>query len=157
KKRSFMLTVQYRMHEDIMSFPSRYFYGDRLSAHESVRNHTLPASTQPVEFIDTAGCGFEEIQDPETLSRSNPEEAHLVIRVVEDLINEIGTERWTESGFTMAVITPYRSQVDELKKLEEASSVVESVRKKISIDTVDAFQGQERDIIVISFVRSNNN
>ncbi len=157
KKRSFMLTVQYRMHEDIMSFPSRYFYGNNLSAHESVRNHTLPVSTQPMEFIDTAGCGFEEIQDPETLSRSNPEEAHLVIRVVEDLINEIEIERWTESGFTMAVITPYRSQVDELKKLEEASSVIEPIRKKISIDTVDAFQGQERDIIVISFVRSNNN
>ncbi len=157
KKRSFMLTVQYRMHEDIMSFPSRYFYGNNLSAHESVRNHTLPVSTQPMEFIDTAGCGFEEIQDPETLSRSNPEEAHLVIRVVEDLINEIEIERWTESGFTMAVITPYRSQVDELKKLEEASPVIEPIRKKISIDTVDAFQGQERDIIVISFVRSNNN
>ncbi len=155
-KRSFMLTVQYRMHEDIMAFPSRYFYENRLSAHESVRSHTLPVSTQPVEFIDTAGCGFEEIQDPETLSRYNPEEAQLVIRVVEDLINEIGLGQWSQSGFSMAIITPYRSQVDELKKLEEASSVIEPIRKKISIDTVDAFQGQERDIIVISFVRSNN-
>ncbi len=155
--RSFMLTVQYRMHEDIMTFPSLYFYNNKLSAHESVRRHTLPVSIQPVEFIDTAGCGFEEIQDPETLSRYNPEEAQLVIRVVEDLINEINIDQWADAAFTMAVITPYRSQVDELKKLADASAVFEPIRKKISIDTVDAFQGQERDIIVISFVRSNNN
>lgn len=155
-QRSTMLEVQYRMHEAIMTFSSRYFYNNRLIAHESVRNALLNPHQAPVEFVDTAGCGFGETQDPETLSRFNEEEAHLLVRLAEKLIEEIGPDQWLQEGSTMGIITPYRSQVDLLHKLAEQSTVLEPLHKLITINTVDAFQGQERDVIAISFVRSND-
>src|SRR5690606_35075858 len=93
--------------------------------------------------------------DPETLSRMNQEEAALVIRQVEALVLDIGVRAWEEEKLTLGVITPYRAQVDHLQRLAEASSILAPVFSFISINTVDAFQGQERDAIVISFVRSN--
>lgn len=154
--RSTMLEVQYRMNEAIMAFSSRYFYKNRLIAHESVRTALLNPHQPPIEFVDTAGCGFGETQDPETLSRFNEEEAHLLVRLAEKLIEEIGPEQWLQAGITMGIITPYRSQVDLLHKLAEQSPVLEPLHKLITINTVDAFQGQERDVIAISFVRSND-
>jgi ATP-dependent RNA/DNA helicase IGHMBP2 len=153
---SSMLQVQYRMHEDIMKFPSRYFYKNELIAHESVRKELLRPNQPPVEFIDTAGGGHTEAQDPETLSRFNEEEAQLLIRQVEALIEEVGLEEWLQQRITMAIITPYRAQVDYLHKLAEASAILEPLHSLVSINTVDAFQGQERDVIAISFVRSND-
>ncbi len=150
-----MLEVQYRMHEAIMTFSSNYFYKGKLVAHESVRTAKLAHET-PVEFIDTAGCGYTESQDPETLSRYNEREAHLLIRRVEQLIEQIGLEQSLQDGITMGIITPYRSQVDLLHKLAEQSSLIEPLHKLVTINTVDAFQGQERDVIAISFVRSND-
>ncbi len=150
-----MLTVQYRMHEAIMKFSSSYFYKDELIAHESVKVELLRANQSPVEFIDTAGCGYAEKQDPESLSRFNAEEAALVIQQTEKLVEEIGAEEWQQQNITMGIITPYRAQVDYLHKLAEASPVLEQLHKLITINTVDAFQGQERDVIAISFVRSN--
>jgi ATP-dependent RNA/DNA helicase IGHMBP2 len=151
-----LLQIQYRMHEAIMKFPSRWFYADRLIAHPSVKTRLLNPHQQPVEFIDTAGCGFTEKQDPETLSRYNEEEAALVIREVEKLVEDFGVEVWNEQQITLGIITPYRAQVDYLNKLVAASSIMEPLGKLITIHTVDAFQGQERDAIVISFVRSND-
>lgn len=153
---SSMLQVQYRMHEEIMRFPSKYFYKSELIAHDSVKHHLLRPNQSPVDFIDTAGCGFTEMQDPETLSRYNEEEAHLLIRQVERLIAEVSAEHWQAEQFTVGIITPYRAQVDHLNKLAEASHLLTSLKKMISVNTVDAFQGQERDVIAISFVRSNN-
>jgi ATP-dependent RNA/DNA helicase IGHMBP2 len=152
---SSMLKVQYRMHEKIMEFSSRYFYEGKLIAHDSVRTRLLRENQPPVEFIDTAGCGFSESQDPETLSRCNDEEAQLLIRVVESLVEEIGAETWVNEQISMAIITPYRAQVDHLQKLGDSSEKLQLVRGSIAINTVDAFQGQERDVIAISFVRSN--
>lgn len=151
-----MLQVQYRMHEKIMEFSSRYFYDDQLIAHESVRTRLLRPDHLPVLFIDTAGCGYNEKQDPETLSRLNPEEAELLIRQAEALVEDIGTNTWLDEQITMGIITPYSAQVDQLHKLAEASSVLEPLYRYITINTVDAFQGQERDVIVIGFVRSND-
>jgi ATP-dependent RNA/DNA helicase IGHMBP2 len=151
-----MLQVQYRMHESIMRFSSDYFYEGKLIAHESVRSELLRPNQPPVEFIDTAGCGYTETQDPETLSRLNEEEAQLLIRLVESLIEEIGTNAWLGEQITMGIITPYRAQVDYLQKLAASSSILEPLNALISINTVDAFQGQEREVIAISFVRSND-
>jgi ATP-dependent RNA/DNA helicase IGHMBP2 len=152
---SSMLQVQYRMHEDIMKFSSNYFYNDELVAHESVRAELLRPNQPPIEFIDTAGAGYTEEQDPETLSRLNKEEASLLIRLVEKLIEEIGLEEWLSQNITMGIITPYRAQVDYLHHLAESSPLLEPLHKLVTINTVDAFQGQERDVIAISFVRSN--
>ncbi|HEX5171307.1 MAG TPA: AAA domain-containing protein [Cyclobacteriaceae bacterium] len=152
-KAASMLQVQYRMHEEIMRFSSKYFYHDELIAHDSVKNWLIAKNDLPVEFIDTAGCGFHEAQDPETLSRLNPEEAQLLIRQIEKLKEKISD---SHDHVNIGVITPYRAQVDYLKKRFESSSILESMLSHITIDTVDAFQGQERDIIAISLVRSND-
>lgn len=147
-----MLQIQYRMNENIMQFSSDYFYDGGLIADESVKHHTID-SLSPIDFIDTAGCGYNETQDPETLSRYNEEEAQVLIRQLEKLIQDVGVEGWS---FTMGVITPYSAQVERLTKLAEGSEVLSAIRSFITINTVDAFQGQERDIIAISFVRSND-
>lgn len=152
-----MLEVQYRMHEKIMEFSSKYFYEDKLIAHESVRHHLLRPHLPPVTFIDTAGCGYNEKQDPETLSRMNAEEAALLIQQAEALAEDIGVNAWVDEQITMGIITPYSAQVDQLHKLAEASPILEPLYRYITINTVDAFQGQERDVIIISFVRSNDN
>ena len=151
-----MLEVQYRMHEAIMRFSADYFYGGKLVAHESVKSSLLRPHQPPVDFVDTAGCSYNEAQDPETLSRFNEQEAHLLIRLVERLIEDIGPETWLADGITMGIITPYRAQVDLLHKLAEHSAYLEPLHKLVTINTVDAFQGQERDVIAISFVRSND-
>lgn len=151
-----MLQIQYRMHQKIMEFSSRYFYQDKLVAHESVKSRLLRPHLSPVTFIDTAGCGFQEKQDPETLSRMNEEEAALLMRRVEALIEEIGVSAWLDEQITLGIITPYRAQVDQLHKLADASPILEPISRYVAINTVDAFQGQERDVIVISFVRSND-
>lgn len=147
-----MLQVQYRMHEDIMQFSSKYFYQDELIAHESVGTKTLMKDALPIEFIDTAGCGYAEAQDEETLSRYNHEEGQLLITQLEKLVSETGLENWK---YTLGIITPYSAQVDRLVKLAEASETLSTIRSFININTVDAFQGQERDVIAISLVRSN--
>ncbi len=147
-----MLQTQYRMHEDIMRFSANYFYRNELIAHESVRTTLLEPGISPVDFIDTAGCGFTEAQDPETLSRFNDEEARLLIRQVEKLILHFGVENW---NFSIGIITPYSAQVERLIKLAEASDELSTLASFITINTVDAFQGQERDFIAISLVRSN--
>ena len=151
-----LLQIQYRMHQKIMEFSSKYFYENKLIAHESVKSRLLRADHQPVEYIDTAGCGYSEEQDPETLSRHNPEEAALVIRQAEALVEDIGAQAWADERITMGIITPYSAQVDQLRKLAEASPILEPLFRSVTINTVDAFQGQERDVILISFVRSND-
>ena len=151
-----MLQIQYRMHEDIMAFSSKYFYDGKLIADDSVRAELLLANQPPVEFIDTAGAGYSEQQDPETLSRYNTDEAQLLVKRIEDLIGEMGIEDWMDRKLTLGIITPYRAQVDHLKTLVEGSGVLEPIVKQITINTVDAFQGQERDVIAITFVRSNS-
>ncbi len=150
-----MLQGQYRMHQAIMEFPSRYFYDDKLIAHDSVKHELLRPHEQAIEFIDTAGSGNTEKQDPETLSRFNHGEAELLIHQAEKLVESIGASAWLEEQITMGIISPYSAQVDRLQHLAENSPILEPLHSLVSINTVDAFQGQERDVIAISFVRSN--
>ena len=85
----------------------------------------------------------------------NTEEASLLILQVEALAEDIGVSAWLDEQISLGIITPYSAQVDQLHKLAEGSAVLEPLHRLITINTVDAFQGQERDVIVISFVRSN--
>ncbi len=136
-----LLTVQYRMHADIMAFPSAEFYGGELVAHESVAAHTLPGEP-PVTFIDTAGAGYDEQPEEDTASRLNPKEAALAAKYVRQL---------TDSGVSPAdigVIAPYSGQVRRLRELLADLPGLE-------IDSVDAFQGREKEAIVLSLTRSN--
>lgn len=144
------LTVQYRMHQAIMEFSSNEFYEDSLQADDAVRTHLLsdlpgvaaqPLTETPVEFIDTAGAGYEEEIEPDGQSRRNPHEALLVGRKVEALL---------AAGVApgeIAVITPYAAQVRQLRESLEPLGV--------EADTVDGFQGREKEAVVISLVRSN--
>ena len=161
-----MLTVQYRMHEQIMAFSSEQFYSGQLEAHLSVRYAGLEAYDEsftpdlPVEFIDTAGLGFSEITIPESRSTANPEEADLLLsRLVELLEPYDPAER--EQGplmpLTIGVIAPYRAQINYLKDAIEENAQLNGLlqQRMLSVGTVDSFQGQERDIIAISLTRSN--
>lgn len=147
-----MLQTQYRMNENIMQFSSDYFYHGGLIADDSVKDHLINNLTA-IDFIDTAGCGYNETQDPETLSRFNEEEAQVLIRQLEKIVREIGVEQW---NFSLGIITPYSAQVERIVKLAESSEILSAIQSWLTINTVDAFQGQERDMIAISFVRSND-
>lgn len=159
---SVLLETQYRMHENIMTFSNREFYDNRLQADLTVKNSLLSFDEhddlliRPLEFIDTAGCGFSEVQNPETLSLSNPEEAALLLKHLDRVIEQYDSHK-TSEPLRIGIIAPYKQQT-ELLTLELAQQpYFEGSRHHFSVRTVDGFQGQERDIICISLVRSNDN
>ncbi len=147
-----LLTVQHRMHAAIMGFSNAEFYGGELVAHESVASHRLcdlpgvtadPLTELPVQFIDTAGASYDEELEEDTGSRRNVQEAALAVKKVRALL-ALGV-----TPAQIGVITPYRAQVRLLR--ERLADVV-----GLEIDSVDGFQGREKEAIVVSFVRSNN-
>ena len=154
---SVMLQRQYRMHHHIMAYSSQRFYENRLEADESVGYHRLSQDIEPLEFVDTAGCSFEEKKNPETLSTLNPEEATLVLKHLAILLNQLEEQNPSifDQGFTAGIIAPYKAQVQELRNQMSSSPMLSSYAPYISINTVDGFQGQERDLIYISLTRSN--
>lgn len=152
-----MLQTQYRMHQKIMDFSGHYFYKGELKADASVKDRLLTPDLPPITFIDTAGCGYMEKVDSETLSTYNEEEAQLLLKHLSELVEQVGAERIRQDKLMIGVIAPYRAQTKTLRELFESFEVLKEVREHITIDTVDAFQGRERDIIYISLVRSNTN
>lgn len=148
-----MLEEQYRMHNTIMGYSAKVFYDDKLRAHHSVATHVLHDGDSPLVFVDTAGCGFEEKN--ETTSISNPEEAALLYKHLTALAAELALHYSKESFPTIAVISPYRQQVAELKEQLEHNPELLAYGSKISVNTIDSFQGQERDIVYICMTRSN--
>lgn len=145
------LTVQYRMHEQIMRFSSDTFYDGSLVADASVRSHRLsdlpsvstePLTTEPMELIDTAGAEFTEEIEPDGASRLNVKEANLIVRRVRELMAAgVKPEQ-------IAVIAPYAAQVRLLRNRLETA--------KLEIDTVDGFQGREKEAVLLTMVRSND-
>jgi len=149
-KISRLLTVQYRMNEAIMRFPSAEFYGGALEADASVREHRLcdlpgvpvtPLTDRADEFLDTAGAGYDEQREPDGESRLNPDEGRLVVRKVQALL-----AAGVPAG-DVAVITPYAGQV---RWLREQLAI-----PGLEVDTVDGFQGREKEAVIVCFVRSN--
>ncbi|MEP0987442.1 AAA domain-containing protein [Ekhidna sp.] len=142
-----MLQTQYRMHPKIMGFSSQQFYKGKLKAAPSVlsrENRFDPA----IRFIDTAGAGYDERIKKETLSTYNEEEAVFLIRLM---------QADNLKGLKVGIIAPYKAQVEILNRLVNQSVSLAQFRENIDINSVDAFQGQERDTIYISLVRSNPN
>lgn len=144
------LTVQYRMHRQIMNFSSSQFYQNELKADPSVVGHTLHElegvktsefSSQIMSFIDTAGAGWDEELEPNGLSKRNPNEANLVVKKVQELLDAGLPKK------DIAVIAPYAAQVRLLRDLFVGAGP--------EVDTVDGFQGREKEAVVISLVRSN--
>ncbi|HMO40944.1 MAG TPA: AAA domain-containing protein [Saprospiraceae bacterium] len=149
--RTSLLRVQYRMHELIMGFSNQVFYNNALQADASVRDHRLPIpnNNQPLIFIDTAGCGFEEKVQELYQSRYNPEEFLIVC----EHLYQMATQ-FAEAAFpSVAIISPYREQVQWMQSVVAEDAQLAGL--PLTINTIDGFQGQERDVVYLSLVRSN--
>jgi predicted DNA helicase len=160
---SVMLNTQYRMHEHIMNFSNQQFYGGNLEADASVKSTLLSTAEEnsflnkALSFIDTAGCGFNEITNPESLSIANPDEAVLLLKHLHLLLNQFVEKVKAPKDITVGIISPYKEQVQYITQLIAADETLQQMPVKIVVKTIDGFQGQERDIIYISLVRSNDN
>ncbi|TDQ13533.1 putative DNA helicase [Algoriphagus boseongensis] len=153
-----MLEVQYRMAESIMGFSNQWFYGEKLEAAESTQSHFFNSEESVLEWIDTAGSGYSDQVEAESLSTFNPEEARFACKYLNDTIKRIGIARFKENKWTIGLIAPYSAQVRMLRHLIFETFEFPNLRAfadLITIDTVDGFQGQERDLMMISLTRSN--
>lgn len=156
---SALLQIQYRMHEDIMNFSNARFYENHLLADDSVKLkrlwNTVEPDNEPLQFIDTAGTGFEEKFHAETVGLSNPDEASLLLRHLENWVDRSRQPmKWTHHP-SIAIISPYREQVELLKR-EVAKNPTLKGMNRLRVGSVDGFQGQEADVVYISLVRSND-
>ena len=145
-----LLQVQHRMHEAIMAFGNLKFYQGQLTAHPEVGNRTLEG-VQPWVVVDTAGCGFDEVRSAEGGSVSNLDEADFVLdRAVEWLT--------MHPGISLGIVAPYAAQVEALREgWSERLRAQPALREAaVTIHTVDGFQGQERDAMLVSLTRSND-
>jgi len=151
-EKSQLLNVQYRMDEKLMEFPSREFYGGKIKAHKSCKAITLSQiakrkaeklreilGDEPLVFIDTSKCKSKwEEKLVDSTSKYNRLEAEIVTEIVNELL-KMGLKKEQ-----IGVITPYDDQVDLLREKVE-----------VEVSSVDGFQGREKEVIIISFVRSN--
>ena len=149
-----LLEEQYRMNRSIMEYSSEVFYNGKLKAHDSVATHLLYDDDKPLLFIDTAGASFEEKSEGHSIS--NPEEASFILKQLETLVQELSPRYSIEDFPTIAVISPYKQQIVQIKELFQHSLDIDKFKSKISINTIDSFQGQERDVVIISMARSND-
>lgn len=151
-----LLNVQYRSNNTIMNFSNHYFYNNQLSAHPSVAARLLPFSEteKSVTFIDTVGCGFDEQVNPETFSKLNPEEFYILREHLYQLIEKFDYANLVQKP-SIGIISPYREQVELMKNDLLTDDLLRGANLDLTISTIDGFQGQERDVIYISLVRSN--
>lgn len=156
-----LLNRQYRMSNAIMGFSNAYFYKGELTADESVQENRLVNDeesllSKSLEFIDTAGCSYDEIQNPETLSYSNPKEGELVFLHLQQLLTDyLAFENLP--AIDIGIIAPYKEQIEWLKDNQSAYTLNTEKLASLDIKTIDGFQGEERDVIYITLVRSNEN
>ena len=167
-----MLNVQYRMCDEIMQFPNREFYDGQLHSDPSVKYRGILDWDTAIEWIESE----TPLENPESLenldrldhleslgellasdglSRINPAEAKLALQALHDYVERIGRDRILHERLDIGIISPYKGQVQLLRRMIRRDSWWKSMRHLISVNTVDGFQGQERDIILISMVRQN--
>lgn len=128
---TFTLNEQYRMHSDLLAFSNKMFYRNEIVSPKT--DEFLFFGQSKILFIDTSYFGCEESEV--CLSRANQKEACIIQDVV----------RWMGPACDIGIIAPYSAQVALLRELVECS-----------VETVDGFQGQEKDFIILSLVRSNS-
>lgn len=151
-----LLKTQYRMHDDIMRFPSHWFYNDELRSAPEVKHRGILEYDTPVVWLDTADCHFTEDQLADSMSRINKDEANLLVSTLQTYIEKIGKERVLDESIDFGLISPYKSQVHYIRGLIKRNAFFKPFRRLITVHTVDGFQGQERDVIMISLVRAND-
>ena len=161
-----LLREQYRMREEIMHFPNLWFYDGRMKAAPEVRWRGILDYDTAVEWVDTSEIPladdadetdlFREMTAGEGFGRVNRAEARLALEVLEAYITRIGGRRILDEKIDFGLISPYRAQVRYLRSLLRQTKFFRPFRSLISINTVDGFQGQERDVIMVSTVRSND-
>ena len=148
-----LLTVQYRMNEVLMRFSSDWFYEGRLTAAPEVGQRSLLSlMDSPLVWVESEGA--EEFVGA-SFGRINKAEAELTLQALRDYCERVGLQRVKEERVDFGVISPYRAQVQYLRHLLKRDEVLKSIRRQITVNTVDAFQGQERDVICVSLVRAN--
>jgi energy-coupling factor transporter ATP-binding protein EcfA2 len=149
-----LLEEQYRMHKLIMGYSSEVFYNNQLKAHGTVADKVLFPGDLPLQFVDTAGCAFEE--KTEGTSLSNPEEAAFLMGHLNHYLEKLSTRYSADNFPSIGIISPYQLQIRVLKELLPAYPMLSALAAHITINTIDSFQGQERDIVCLSLVRSND-
>ena len=161
-----LLQMQYRMNEDIMRFSSDWFYAGRVEPAPEVKYRSILDLDVPMEWIDTSALvegegwrvegDFHEEFVGESFGRINKAEAELTLETLQQYFERIGKTRILSERLDVGIISPYRAQVQYLRSLLKKKEYFKAFRQLITVNTVDGFQGQERDIIVISLVRSND-
>ena len=173
-----LLQMQYRMNEEIMRFSSDWFYGNRVESAPEVKFRSILDLDIPMEWIDTSEMRnvddksieettenslsipdsslFKEQFVGESFGRINKAEAELTLLTLEQYFERIGKTRILNERLDVGIISPYRAQVQYLRHRIKKHEYFKPFRQLISVNTVDGFQGQERDIILISLVRSND-
>ena len=156
-----LLKMQYRMNEDIMRFSSDWFYGNQVESAPEVKYRSILDLDIPMSWIDTSSWNesstlFKEQFVGESFGRINKAEAELTLLVLEKYFQKIGKERILDERLDVGIISPYRAQVQYLRRQLKKKEFFKPYRSLICVNTVDGFQGQERDIILISLVRAND-
>lgn len=151
-----LLRIQYRMNESLMRFSSEWFYGGQLEAAPEVRHRSLLDDIDdPLVWIDTPNEAAEQFVGS-NYGRINKTEAALTLQALHDYAERMGRTRLVNERIDFGIISPYRAQVQYLRGLIKRDDYLRPLRKQITVNTVDAFQGQERDVILVSLVRSND-
>ena len=150
-----LLKMQYRMNEAIMRFSSDWFYHGEVEAAPMVKYRGILDLDKAIEWKDTSGDTSHEEFVGDNFGRINKEEAQLTLLTLAEYFVRIGRQRIIDERIDVGIISPYRAQVQYLRHLIKKTDFYKPFRKIIAVNTVDGFQGQERDIIVISMVRSN--
>ncbi|MGM9712817.1 MAG: AAA domain-containing protein [Prevotella sp.] len=151
-----LLTTQYRMNDDIMRFSSEWFYHGKVESAPEVSHRSVLDYDIPMLWIDTADMSCREEFVGESYGRINKTEARLTLAALQLYFDKVGRERILSERIDVGIISPYRAQVQFLRHLIKADAWFKPYRHLISVNTVDGFQGQERDIILISLVRAND-
>ena len=172
-----LLRMQYRMHEDIMRFSSDWFYNNQMVAAPEVQQRSILDLDLPMTWIDTHSLELDHVDTELSAaheeasgrtaamnspfsslhaSLKNEQEARLTLLALQAYFELIGRERILSERIDVGVISPYRAQVQLLRQLLRRNDYLKPFRRFITVNTVDGFQGQERDVILISLVRSND-
>ena len=159
-----LLQVQYRMNDEIMQFSSDYFYHGQMKSAPEVAHRVIHEGDAPILWFDTSSIelgddepdSFKEQFVSESYGRINKGEANLTLSLLQIYFQRVGKQRILDDRIDVGIISPYRAQVQYMRRLLKKRSFFKPYRHLITVNTVDGFQGQERDVILISMVRAND-